>query len=95
MLNTLNPFLQEAWEKSGFQQATSIQEAAIPMILEGKDLIAESPTGTGKTLAYLLPLLNKIEPNSQSLASSCSCVITGIGYAGLSGISKVVRRQWN
>ncbi|MDR7077121.1 superfamily II DNA/RNA helicase [Neobacillus niacini] len=67
MLNTLNPFLQEAWEKSGFQQATSIQDAAIPMILEGKDLIAESPTGTGKTLAYLLPLLNKIEPNSQSL----------------------------
>ena len=67
MLNTLNPFLQEAWEKSGFQQATSIQEAAIPMILEGKDLIAESPTGTGKTLAYLLPLLNKMEPNLQSL----------------------------
>ncbi len=67
MLNTLSPFLQEAWEKSGFQQATSIQEAAIPLIIEGKDLIAESPTGTGKTLAYLLPLLNKIEPNSQSL----------------------------
>ncbi|WHZ04138.1 DEAD/DEAH box helicase [Neobacillus sp. YX16] len=67
MLNTLNPFLQEAWEKSGFQNATSIQEAAIPLILDGKDLIAESPTGTGKTLAYLLPLLNKIESNSQSL----------------------------
>ncbi|MEH7179998.1 DEAD/DEAH box helicase [Neobacillus vireti] len=67
MLNNLNPFLQEAWEKSGFQQATSIQESAIPMIVEGKDVIAESPTGTGKTLAYLLPLLNKIEPNSQSL----------------------------
>jgi superfamily II DNA/RNA helicase len=67
MLNTLNPFLQEAWEKSGFQNATSIQEGAIPLILEGKDLIAESPTGTGKTLAYLLPLLNKIESNSQSL----------------------------
>ena len=67
MLNTLSPFLQENWEKSGFQQPTSIQETAIPLILEGKDLIAESPTGTGKTLAYLLPLLNKIEPNSQSI----------------------------
>jgi superfamily II DNA/RNA helicase len=67
MLNSLKPFLQEAWEKSGFQQATSVQEAAVPMILDGKDLIAESPTGTGKTLAYLLPLLNKIETNSQSL----------------------------
>jgi superfamily II DNA/RNA helicase len=67
MINTVKPFLQEAWEKSGFQTPTSIQEAAVPMILAGKDLIAESPTGTGKTLAYLLPLLNKIETNSQSL----------------------------
>jgi superfamily II DNA/RNA helicase len=67
MINNLSPFLQENWEKSGFQQPTSIQETAIPLILEGKDLIAESPTGTGKTLAYLLPLLNKIESNSQSL----------------------------
>lgn len=67
MLNTLSPFLQENWEKSGFQQPTSIQDTAIPLILEGKHLIAESPTGTGKTLAYLLPLLNKVEPNSQSL----------------------------
>jgi superfamily II DNA/RNA helicase len=67
MLNNLKPFLQEAWEKSGFQNPTSIQVEAIPVILEGKDLIAESPTGTGKTLAYLLPLLNKVEPNSQAL----------------------------
>jgi superfamily II DNA/RNA helicase len=67
MLTMLKPFLQEAWEKSGFQHPTSIQDAAVPAILDGKDLIAESPTGTGKTLAYLLPLLNKVEPNSQSL----------------------------
>ncbi|WP_413302913.1 DEAD/DEAH box helicase [Bacillus sp. 1P10SD] len=67
MLNTLKPILQEAWEKSGFQTPTSIQESAIPLILEGKDLIAESPTGTGKTLAYLLPLLHKIDTNVQGL----------------------------
>jgi superfamily II DNA/RNA helicase len=67
MLNTLKPFLQEAWVKSGFQNPSLIQEAAIPIILEGKDLIAESPTGTGKTLAYLLPLLNNIDTTSQSL----------------------------
>ncbi|MGG3564983.1 DEAD/DEAH box helicase [Neobacillus rhizosphaerae] len=67
MLNTLKPYLQEAWEKSGFQTPTSIQESAIPMIMEGKDLIAESPTGTGKTLAYLLPLLHKIDTDVQGL----------------------------
>lgn len=67
MLNILKPFLQEAWKKSGFEQPTSIQDEAIPMIIEGKDVIAESPTGTGKTLAYLLPLLNLIEADSPSL----------------------------
>ena len=67
MLNTLHPFLQEAWQKSGFQAPTSIQESAVPLILEGKDVIAESPTGTGKTLAYLLPLLNKIDIKASSL----------------------------
>jgi superfamily II DNA/RNA helicase len=67
MLNSLKPFLQEAWEKSGFQSPTSIQITAIPQLIEGKDLIAESPTGTGKTLAYMLPLLNKVDANLQSL----------------------------
>ncbi|MEH7109284.1 MULTISPECIES: DEAD/DEAH box helicase [Bacillaceae] len=67
MINTLKPFLQNIWEKSGFQTETAVQQEAIPFILEGKDLIAESPTGTGKTLAYLLPLLNKMEPESQAL----------------------------
>ena len=67
MLTNLQPFLQEAWQKSGFQEPTSIQDSAIPLILEGKDVIAESPTGTGKTLAYLLPLLHKIDLNSPSL----------------------------
>ncbi|MBM7650691.1 DEAD/DEAH box helicase [Neobacillus cucumis] len=67
MLNTLHPFLQEAWQKSGFQAPTSIQESAIPLILEGRDVVAESPTGTGKTLAYLLPLLHKIDSKTPSL----------------------------
>ena len=43
-----------------YQQATPVQEQAIPLILEGKDLIACAQTGTGKTAAYLLPLLDKI-----------------------------------
>jgi superfamily II DNA/RNA helicase len=67
MLNNLKPFLQEAWNKSGFQEPTAIQREAIPLITDGKDVIAESPTGTGKTLAYLLPLLDKIDTDHQSL----------------------------
>ncbi|GHI00248.1 DEAD/DEAH box helicase [Neobacillus kokaensis] len=67
MLNNLKPFIQEVWNKAGFQTATAIQGTAIPIILEGKDVIAESPTGTGKTLAYLLPLLHKIDSSKQGL----------------------------
>ena len=57
----MQKFLQEAWETSGFREPSLVQERTLPMILEGKDLIVESPTGTGKTLAYLLPLLNMID----------------------------------
>ncbi|MDQ0219094.1 DEAD/DEAH box helicase [Peribacillus cavernae] len=66
-ISTMKPFIQRSWEKAGFEQGTPIQLKAIPLIAEGKDLIAESPTGTGKTLAYLLPLLEKIDPEKKSI----------------------------
>ena len=43
-----------------FEEMTPVQEATIPVILEGSDLIACAQTGTGKTAAYTLPLLNKL-----------------------------------
>lgn len=47
-------------EAMNFIELTPVQEAAIPVILEGKDLIACAQTGTGKTAAFVLPLLNQI-----------------------------------
>ncbi|MDQ0254013.1 superfamily II DNA/RNA helicase [Evansella vedderi] len=61
IIPSFQPFLQEGWQKSNFTNPTEIQEKAVPAILDGKDVIAESPTGTGKTLAYLLPVLNKVD----------------------------------
>ena len=61
IIPSFQPFLQEAWTKSKFTNPTPIQDKSIVSILEGKDVIAESPTGTGKTLAYLLPTLQKID----------------------------------
>jgi ATP-dependent RNA helicase DeaD len=44
----------------GYEEPTPIQEAAIPPLLQGKDLLAEAPTGTGKTAAFALPILNRL-----------------------------------
>ena len=52
--------LVEGLDSMGYQKPTPIQEMAIPIIMENHDLIACAQTGTGKTAAYVLPLLNKI-----------------------------------
>ncbi len=54
----LNPDILDAIGYMGFSEPTPVQELAIPVILGGDDLIACAQTGTGKTAAYLLPLLN-------------------------------------
>ncbi len=52
--------LLEGIEASGYDTATPVQEQVIPLILEGKDVIASAQTGTGKTAAFLLPLINRM-----------------------------------
>ena len=52
--------IQEAIAAMGFETPTPVQEKAIPLILENKDITASAQTGTGKTAAYLLPLLEKL-----------------------------------
>ena len=52
--------LLEGIDATGYETATPIQEQVIPLILAGKDVIASAQTGTGKTAAFLLPLINKI-----------------------------------
>jgi len=56
----LIPELLESIEYMGFTETTPVQEKALPAIMAGKDLIACAQTGTGKTAAYLLPVLNEI-----------------------------------
>ena len=54
------PELIEGLSSMGFEKPTPIQEKAIPVILQNRDLIACAQTGTGKTAAFLLPVINKI-----------------------------------
>ncbi|WP_257349885.1 DEAD/DEAH box helicase [Pseudalkalibacillus decolorationis] len=79
-ISSTKPFIQRGWDKAGFTEPTSIQIKSVPLIVEGKDVIAESPTGTGKTLAYLLPILERIDPEKKDpqaliLASSRELVM--------------------
>ncbi len=54
-------------EAIGFTEPTQIQTQAIPLILEGHDLLGQSQTGTGKTAAYSLPILDQIDPQSKAV----------------------------
>ncbi len=56
----LMPRLAQAAIDAGWADATAVQTAAIPAVLQGRDLIVQAPTGSGKTASYLLPLLHQL-----------------------------------
>lgn len=63
----LSEELLSSIERSGFEEATPIQEATIPLALAGRDVIGQAQTGTGKTAAFGLPMLEKIDPKNHVL----------------------------
>ncbi|PPA71433.1 DEAD/DEAH box helicase [Jeotgalibacillus proteolyticus] len=60
-------YISEAIQALGFHEPTPIQEKMIPMIKKGQSAIGQSQTGTGKTHAYLLPLLNQVDLSKQEV----------------------------
>ena len=65
----LAPEILKALTESGYTTPTPIQAQAIPLVLEGSDLMAGAQTGTGKTAAFALPMLQKLLPEASSSAS--------------------------
>ncbi|MDA0333764.1 MAG: DEAD/DEAH box helicase [bacterium] len=63
----LNPTWVAALADQAISQPTEIQQQAIPVVLQGKDTYISAETGTGKTLAYLLPLLERLDASSRNL----------------------------
>lgn len=63
----LSPALMRAIEKKGYVQATPVQSGAIPYFMEWKDVIAKAPTGTGKTFAFGIPMVEHIDPESSAV----------------------------
>lgn len=63
----LSKSLLRAIQKSGYEEATPIQEQTIPLVLEGVDLIGQAQTGTGKTAAFGLPILEHVDLDNPAL----------------------------
>jgi len=56
----ISPYVKERLEAARFTTPTPVQAAAIPQALEGKDVLATAQTGTGKTLAFLIPVIERL-----------------------------------
>jgi ATP-dependent RNA helicase DeaD len=57
----------------GFEEASPIQSEAIPLIMQGKDVIGQAQTGTGKTAAFAIPVIEKVNPESKDLQAVILC----------------------
>ena len=71
-MNISNEILRAVLDM-GFEEATPIQSQAIPVVLEGKDIIGQSQTGTGKTAAFGIPCLERIDPEDRRLQAMILC----------------------
>ena len=69
----LSKEIEKAIEDMGFEEATTIQAQSIPYMLEGRDVIGQAPTGTGKTAAFGITVLERIDPKSKVLQAVILC----------------------
>ena len=63
----LSPEIMRALEKKGYALSTPVQAGSIPPMMAWKDLTAKAPTGTGKTFAFGIPIIEHIDPESAAV----------------------------
>ncbi len=69
----INPSIIRAVEAMGFEEMSPIQAKAIPIVLQGRDIVGQAQTGTGKTAAFGIPLLQKVDVKNKSLQAIVLC----------------------
>ncbi|MCC6354198.1 MAG: DEAD/DEAH box helicase [Verrucomicrobiae bacterium] len=69
----LSPELLKAINKVGYEEATPIQSEAIPPLMEGKDVVGQSQTGSGKTAAFAIPAIEKADPANRAPQTIVLC----------------------
>ncbi|WP_413578176.1 ATP-dependent RNA helicase DbpA [Bdellovibrio sp. HCB290] len=88
----LKPELLAVVQELGFQSMTPIQEQSIPALLTGKDLIGQSKTGSGKTAAFILPILNQIELNQKTVQAVIICPTRELATQVLTEVRRLGRK---
>lgn len=68
-IESLSPSLREACNRAGWTKLMTVQSKALPYLLAGRDLMVQSRTGSGKTGAYLLPVIERINPKERTCQS--------------------------
>lgn len=69
----LDPTVLRAITEMGFEESTPIQEKAMPIAMDNRDLIGQAQTGTGKTAAFGIPLVNKIDVKEDRIVALIMC----------------------
>ncbi|MBS1517889.1 MAG: DEAD/DEAH box helicase [Bacteroidetes bacterium] len=69
----LSAEIQKAVKDMGFEEATPIQTQSIPVIMEGRDVLGQAQTGTGKTASFAIPIIENIDPDSRKIQAAVLC----------------------
>lgn len=80
-----------ATKEMGFEVMTPIQEQAIPILLEGKDIIGQAQTGTGKTAAFAIPMIQRIDPEVRRPQGIILCPTRELAIQAAEEIRKLTR----
>ncbi|HWS75169.1 MAG TPA: DEAD/DEAH box helicase, partial [Quisquiliibacterium sp.] len=79
----------------GYERMTPIQAASLPLALAGHDLIAQAKTGSGKTAAFALPLLSKLDPRSFAVQALVLCPTRELAEQVTQEIRRLARAEDN
>ncbi len=89
----LSPEILKAVEEMGFETATKIQAGVIPPLLAGKDVVGQSETGSGKTAAFVIPLLERVDPKIRFPQALVLCPTRELAIQVAAECSKLMRHK--
>ncbi|HEY4651428.1 MAG TPA: DEAD/DEAH box helicase [Pontibacter sp.] len=91
----LSPEVQRAIADMGFEEASPIQTEAIPVVLEGRDIIGQAQTGTGKTAAFGIPTIESIDERDRSVQALILCPTRELAIQVAGEIQKLIKYKPN